>query len=327
MRRREFIAGLGSAAVAWPPSARAQQSGVPVVGLLSPQSANGGEIVVAPFRRGLQESGGFIEGRNVIIEYRWAENQSDRLPALAADLVRRRVAVIAAYSDESALAAKAATATIPIAFAIGGDPVSEGLVASLNRPGGNATGFAGLRTVLVPKQLQLLRELIPDAALIGFLVDPARPNTETDTNELAAAADTMGQRVLVLNAGNDGDLENAFATFVRQGARGVVLANSAFYNRRTVQLAVLAARFGLPTISPAYEYATAGGLMSYGSSFDFGFRQGGIYVGRILKGANPADLPVEQATKIGLILNLRTAKAFGLTIPLPLLALADEVIE
>jgi len=325
VNRREFIAGLGGAA-AWPLAAQAQQPAMPVIGLLLSPSADGTEIVVDPFRLGLKETG-FIEGRNVVIEYRFAENQVDRLPALAADLVHRRVAVIAAAGIAAVRAAKAATATIPIVFNVGGDPVSFDLVASLNRPGGNATGVAGLQSTLLPKQLQLLRELLPNAALIGFLVDPASPNTESDTKDLLAAASTMGQQVLVLNAGNDGDLEKAFATFARQRAGGIVVGQSPFYNRRTSQFAALAARHALPTISPLREYAVAGGLMSYGSSLGFGFRQAGIYVGRILKGANPAELPVEQATKIGLTLNLKTAKARGLTVPNALLVSADEVIE
>ena len=326
MKRREFIAGLGGAA-AWPIAARAQQSAVPVIGLLSSRAAAASEAVIIPFQQGLKETG-YIEGRNVAVEYRWAENEADRLPALAADFVRRRVAVIVAIGDPVALAAKAATATIPIVFTLASDPVLLGLVGSLNRPGGNLTGYAELRTLLYPKRLQLLRELIPSAALIGFLVGSANsPVTELDTRDVLDAAGTLGQEVLVLNARNDAELETAFATFARRRVVGVVIGSAAFFNQRTAHLAELATRHALPTISPNREYAIAGGLMSYGASFEFVFRQGGIYAGRILNGARPADLPVEQVTKIERIINLKTARALGLTIPPNLLALADEVIE
>jgi putative tryptophan/tyrosine transport system substrate-binding protein len=331
VRRREFIAGLGAASAAvlpacWSRAARAQQPALPVVGFLNSQSADT-DIVVAPFKEGLKEAGGFIEGRNVVIEYRWAENQIYRLPALAADLVRRRVAVIAAFSDAAAHAAKAATTTIPIAFTAPTDPVSSSLVASLNRPGGNVTGYVSLRSLLLPKQLQLLRELLPHAPMIGFLVDRDRPGAASDTKDLLMAADTLGQPMLVLNAGDDGELEQAFATFSRQHAGGVVISADPFYNRRMGQIATLAARYALPTIAPTREYAVAGGLMSYGNPISEAFRQVGVYVGRILKGASPADLPVEQATKIELTLNLKTAKALGLKMPTSLLVRAENVIE
>jgi putative ABC transport system substrate-binding protein len=327
MRRRDFIAGLSSV-VAWPLAARAQQAALPVIGFLSAQSA---EIdykdVTVPFLQGLKETG-YVEGQNVAIEYRWAENQLDRLPALAADLVRRRVAVIVTDGSLAALAAKSATATIPIVFGTGGDPVALGLVASLNRPGANVTGIAVLAAELAPKQLQLLRELIPNAARFGVLVDPAFPATPSIIVDLQAAARTLGLKLVVVDARTDSDLEPAFATFSQQHAGAILVgATTNFYIRRMEQLASLAARHALPTIYPYREFALAGGLMSYGSSLGYGFHQAGIYTGRILKGDKPADLPVQQVTKIDLVINLRTAKALGLTIPETLLATADEVIQ
>ena len=326
MRRREFIAGLGSAA-AWPVVARAQQPAMPVIGFLSSQSADDDyKNVTVPFLQGLKETG-YVEGQNVAVEYRWAENQYDRLPALAADLVRRRVAVIVAAGTTAALAAKAATTTIPIVFATGGDPVALGLVASLNRPGANVTGIANLAAELAPKQLQLLRELIPNAAVFGVLADPAFPATQSIIADLQAAARTLGLQLVVVNARTDSDLETAFATFSQQRVGAVLVGTSTFYNRRMEQLAALAARHALPAIFPYREYALAGGLMSYGSSIGYLYHQAGIYTGRILKGEKPADLPVQQVTKIELVINLKTAKALGLTIPETLLATADEVIQ
>ena len=325
MKRREFIAGLGGA-VAWPMAAGAQQAALPVIGFLNIQSADNSELATVPFLQGLKETG-FVEGQNVAIEYRYAENQVDRLPALAADLVRRRVAVIAAGGFNAALAAKAATMTIPIVFAFGADPVALGLVASLNRPGANVTGIAVLEAELAPKQLQLLGELMRNAALIGVVVNPANPPTQSFVKDLQAAARTLGQKLLVLNAGTDNELETAFATFSQQRVGAVLVGNDTFYNRRMEQLATLAARHALPTIFPLREYALAGGLMSYGSSLGYAFHQVGIYVGRILNGAKPADLPVEQATRIELTINLKTAKALGIEMPTALLARADEVIE
>ena len=300
---------------------------MPVIGFLSAQSADDDyKNVTVPFLQGLKETG-YVEGQNVAIEYRYAENQFDRLPALAADLVRRRVAVIVATGAAAALAAKAATTTIPIVFDTGGDPVASGLVASLNRPGANLTGNAILAAELAPKQLQLLRELIPNAAVFGVLSDPAFPATQSIIADLQAAARTLGLQLVVVNARTDSDLETAFATFSQQRVGAVLVGTSAFYNRRMEQLAALAARHALPAIFPYREFALAGGLMSYGSSLGYAFHQAGIYTGRILKGEKPADLPVEQATKIELVINLKTAKALGLTIPETLLATADEVIQ
>jgi putative ABC transport system substrate-binding protein len=325
MRRREFIVGLGSAA-AWPMAARAQQPAEPVIGFLSSASPGPFDGRLRAFRQGLSETG-FVEGRNVAIEYRWAENQYDRLPALAADLVRRRVAVIVASETPAALTAKTATTTIPIVFTTGGDPVALGLVASLNRPGGNLTGIANLAGELAPKRLQLLGQLAPNAARFGVLADPAFPVTQSTIAGLQAAARTLGLELIVVNARTDSDLEPAFATFSQQHVGAVLVSDSAFYSRRTEQLAGLAARHALPAIYTFREHALAGGLMSYGSSLGYFYHQQGIYTGRILKGKKSGDLPVQQVTKIELIINLKTAKALGLTIPETLLATADEVIE
>jgi putative tryptophan/tyrosine transport system substrate-binding protein len=324
MRRREFIAGLGSTA-AWPTVVRAQQA-MPVIGFLSAQSADDYKIEIAAFLQSLKEAG-YVDGQNVAVEYRYAENQLDRLPALAADLVRRRVAVIVARGAQAALAAKAATTTIPIVFGTGVDPVALGLVASLNRPGGNLTGSAILEIELAPKRLQLLRELMPNAAAFGVLADPAIPVTPSVVADLQAAARTLGLQLFIVNARTDSDLETAFATFSKQRVGAVLVDTSTFYIQRTEQLAVQAARHALPPIYPYREYAQAGGLMSYGSSLGYANHQLGIYTGRILKGEKPADLPVEQATKLELVINLKTAKALGITIPETLLATADEVIQ
>jgi putative ABC transport system substrate-binding protein len=317
IKRREFIAGLGGAA-AWPLAAWAQQPAMPVIGYLNIQSADNYKFVTLPFLQSLKESG-YVDGQNVAIEYRWAENQSDRLPAFAADLVRRRVAVIVAPGIVAALAAKAATTTIPIVFYTGTDPVGSGLVAAINRPGGNLTGSTILSGELTPKRLQLLHELIPDAVLFGVLGN-ASP-------DLQAAARTLGLQLLVATPENDSELERAFATFSQRQARGVMVPNGPFYNRSMNQLAALAARHALPAIFPYREFALAGGLMSYGSSFAYTARQLGIYTARILKGEKPADLPVMQPTKFELVINLKTAKALGLTIPETLLATADQIIE
>jgi putative ABC transport system substrate-binding protein len=296
MRRREFIAGLGSAA-AWPLTARAQLRVLPVIGYLGTQSANNDyKNFTVPFLEGLKETG-YVDGQNVVIEYRWAENQVDRLPELAADLVRRHVAVIIANTTPAALAAKAATATIPIVFVTGGDPVALGLVASFSRPGANVTGSAPLASDLAPKRLQLLRDLVPNAILLGVLADPAFPPTQSTIADLQAAARTLGLQLVVVNASTDRDFETAFASFSQQRVGAVLVGDSTFYPRRTEQLAALAARHALPAIYPFREFGPAGGLMSYGATLGHFYHQSGIYTGRILKGEK-ADLPVEQATKI-----------------------------
>jgi putative ABC transport system substrate-binding protein len=326
MRRREFIAGLGSAA-AWPLVALAQQPAMPVVGFLSSQSADEDyKDTTVPFLQGLKEAG-YVEGQNVAVEYRWAENQPDRLPALAADLVRRRVTVIVTRDTPATLAAKGATATIPIVFVTGGDPVTLGLVASLNRPGANLTGSANLAGELAPKRLQLLRQLLPNAALFGILADPAFPLTQSTVVDLQAAARTLGLQLLVLNARTDSDLETAFAAFSQQHVGAVLVSDSALYSRHPEQLAALAARHALPAVYAWREFVDAGGLMSYGTSIGYLQHQSGIYAGRILKGDKPADLPVQRITKIEFVINLKTVKALGLTIPETLLATADQVIE
>jgi putative ABC transport system substrate-binding protein len=292
-----------------------------------PQSANDDyKNVTVPFLQGLKETG-YVAGQNVGIEYHNAENQVDRLTDLAADLVRRRVAVIIATSGTAALAAKAATITIPIVFASGGDPVAMGLVASLNRPGANVTGIVNFWAELEPKQLQLLHELIPNAAAFGVLADPASPNTQFVITDLQAAACTLGRQLVVANARTAGDLETAFASFSQQRVGAVLVGTGSLFARRTEQLAALAARHALPAILPFREFAVAGGLMSYGGNLGYTYRQVGIYTGRILKGDKPADLPVQQATKLDLVINLKTAKARGITIPETLLATADEVIQ
>jgi putative tryptophan/tyrosine transport system substrate-binding protein len=325
MRRREFIAGLGAAA--WPLAGRAQQPRMPVIGFLSAQSADVDyKDTTVPFLQGLKEAG-HVEGQNVAVEYRYAENQLDRLPALAADLVRRRVAVIVASAITVALAAKAATTTIPIVFLAGGDPVATGLVASLERPGANLTGIALLEGGMVAKRLQLLRELIPNAVRFGVLADPASVNTRSMIADLQASAPALGLQLLVVNASTDRDIETAFATFSQQGVGAVLVGTSTLLARRTEQLAALAARHALPAMFAFREHALAGGLMSYGSSLGYAYHQLGICAGRVLDGENPADLPVEQATRIELILNLKTAKALGIAFPTSLLVRADEVIE
>ena len=326
MKRRTFIAGLGSAA-AWPMVVWAQQLAMPVIGWLSAQSAEDDyKVRAVSFLQGLKENG-YAAGQNVTIEYRYAENQLDRLPGLVADLVSRRVAVIFTTGLAATRAAKAATTTIPIVFATGGDPVDLGLVASLNRPGGNLTGIATLFSELAPKQFQLLRELIPDATLFGALVNPTVPRTQSVIPVLQAAARLLGVQLVFMNASTDSDLETAFATFSQQRIGAVLVENSSFYSQRTEQLAALSVGHALPAIFPNREYALAGGLMSYGSSIGYAYRQIGIYTGRILKGEKPADLPVQQVTKLELVINLKTAKALGLTIPETLLATADEVIQ
>jgi putative ABC transport system substrate-binding protein len=306
--------------------ARAQAS-MPVIGFLSSQSADDEyKNVTVSFLEGLKESG-YVEGQNVAVEYRYAENQYDRLPTLAADLVRRRVVVIVAAGTPAALTAKAATTTIPVVFSAGGDPVALGLVASLNRPGANVTGIANLSGELNPKLLQLLRELVPNAAVFGVLADRAFPATQSMMADLQAAAGTLGLQIAVVNARAESDLETAFAAFSQQHVDAVLVGNGTLFSRRMEQLAALAAKHALPAIFSFRENALAGGLISYGSSIRYFYHQVGIYTGRILKGEKPADLPVQQVTKIDLVINLKTAKALGLTIPETLLATADEVIQ
>jgi putative ABC transport system substrate-binding protein len=327
MNRREFITLCGGALAAWPLGAGAQQNALPVIGFLDSKLAEGAAHFVAAFREGLKETGHF-EGQNVAIEFRWSEGQYDRLPAMAADLVRRRVAVIAAISPFAAMAAKAATSTIPIIFQTGADPVAAGLVDSLNRPSGNLTGFYRFADDLVPKCLELLHEAVPNATMMAFLLNPATPSAETRSREAQAAAQSLGLKQLhVLNAATEGEIEAAFATLVQQGVGAVVIGQDAFANSRSEQLAALAHRYALPAIFSLREFAAAGGLMAYGASLADQYRQVGVYIGRILKGEKPADLPVQQSTKVELVINVKTAEAFGLTVPLSLLGRADEVIE
>jgi putative tryptophan/tyrosine transport system substrate-binding protein len=327
MRRREFIALLGSGVAAWPLAARAQQAAMPVIGFLSSALPDRDAGRLRAFRQGLAETG-YVEGRNVAIEYRWAEEQNDRLPALAADLVRRQVAVIATAGDVlGAFAAKTATTTIPIVFTTGRDPVEIGLVASLNQPGDNLTGVATLGAELEPKRVELLHEAIPSATIIGALVNSAARNAEILSRDLRAAARTLGLELHVLNAGTEGDFDSVFADLVRLRAGGLVIATDALFISRSEQVAALALRHAVPAIFQFRAFAAAGGLMSYGGSLTDLYHRSGVYTGRVLKGEKPADLPVQQSTKAELIINLKTAKALGITFPLPLLGRADEVIE
>jgi putative ABC transport system substrate-binding protein len=325
LRRRDFITLLGGA-VAWPLAVHAQQKPMPVIGFLDRASPDPSGERVRAFRRGLSEAG-FVEGRNVAIEYRWADGQNDRLPALAADLVRRQVMVIVATSDSSAVAAKASTATIPIVFIGGGDPVKLGLVASLNRPGGNLTGVTNLNIELGQKRLQLLRELLPKSTIVAVLVNPTNPSAETISNDLQAAARTIGVQSHVLRASTANEIDTVLASLHLLQADALVIGPDAFFMSRSEQLAALTLHHGTPAIFQTREFAAAGGLMSYGTGQPDLFRQAGLYTGRILKGDKPADLPVEQVTKVELIINMKTAKALGLTFPITLLGRADEVIE
>jgi len=326
MRRHEFITLLGGAA-AWPLAARAQQPATPVIGFLSSGSRQADASRLASFWRGLNEAG-YVEGRNVAGEYRWADHQYDRLPALAADVVRAPVAVIVAIGGPtSALAAKAATKTIPIVFAVASDPVELGLVPSLNRPGGNVTGVTTLASTVLEKQFEVLHETVPKATLMGCLVNPANSNAARDTKEAGATARALGLELRILNAGTEREIDAAFATFAQQGAGAVVVTSDTLFNSRANQIVTLAARHALPAIYGYREFAAAGGLMSYGTSLLDVYRQAAVHTARILKGDKPADLPVVQATKVELVINLRTAQALGITFPVSLLGRADEVIE
>jgi putative ABC transport system substrate-binding protein len=327
MKRREFITLLGGTAVAWPLAARAQQPSMPVIGFLHPTSLDAYADRLRPFREGLKDAG-FIEGENVAIEYRWAENQMDRLPALAAELARRQVAVIAAPGPPAALAAKAATTTIPIVFLMNEDPVRLGLVASLARPGSNLTGINIFSAELAAKRLDLLRELVPGGARVGVLVNPVNATTtESTLRDVEPAARAIGLQIQVLNASTSREIDAAFATFVRERPDAVFVGADSFFVSRRVQLTNLAVRHAVPAIYSARDFAEVGGLMSYGASLTDASRQMGVYTGRILKGAKPADLPVVQSSKFELVINHQTARMLGLEIPPMLLARADEVIE
>jgi putative ABC transport system substrate-binding protein len=326
MRRRDFISLAGGAAAVWPVAAGAQQLAMPIIGYLDSSSADEYAPFLAAFRSGLTEAG-FIEGRNVAIEYRWADARYDRLPALAAELVRIPVAVLVATGITAAVATKAATATIPIVFNTGGDPIRFGLVASLNRPGRNVTGVASLGKELVAKRFELLREMVPKADAIAFLVNPNNAVAELDTSDAQAAAATLGQKLIVLKASSKDDIDTAFSAIVEQRGGGLLQQVDPFLQSRRGQLVALAARYALPAIYERRDFAAAGGLMSYGTSLRDALRLVGNYTGRLLKGEKPADLPVQQAVKVELILNLRTAKALGLDVPMSMLMRVDEVIE
>jgi putative tryptophan/tyrosine transport system substrate-binding protein len=327
IRRREFILLLGGgAAAAWPVAARAQQPAMPVIGFLNSLSRDAAADRVRGFRQGLKDAG-YVEGENVAIEYRWAEAQLDRLPALAAELARRQVVVIIAANTPSALAAKAVTTTIPIVFNVAEDPVKLGLVASLARPGGNATGINTFAAEVVAKRLGLLRELVPGATRVAALVNPTAPIAETALRDIETATRATGMQIKVYNASTSGEINAAFATFVHERPDALFVSPDSLFTSRRVQLAHLTTRHAIPTISFTREFAEVGGLMSYGSNQSDNYRQVGVYAGRILKGAKPADLPVVQASKFELVINAETARTLGVTVPPMLLARADEVIE
>jgi putative ABC transport system substrate-binding protein len=327
IQRREFLTLLGSAAAAWPLAARAQHQTAPVIGYLDSGSLGQDANTVAAFLDGLRE-GGYVEGRNVAIEYRWAEGRYDRLPALAADLVGRQVTIIAACRTSApGLAAKAATSAIPIVFQTGGDPVEDGLVTSINRPGGNITGVSRLSVALEPKRLELLRELVPQANVIGFLVNPTNPRAKLVVHQIDEAARALGISLHVLNASSEDDLGDVFTSLSQLRAGALLVAQEPSFTRWRTQIVTLASRYAVPAMYATREYPAAGGLVSYDASILDQFRQVGIYAGRILKGEKPGDLPVMQPTKFELVINLKTAKALGLTIPLTLQYAADEVIE
>jgi putative tryptophan/tyrosine transport system substrate-binding protein len=325
MKRREFITILGSAAV-WPLLARAQQPGMPVIGLLLGGSPEADAFRVDAVRQGLKQTG-YVEGQNVSIEYRWADNQYDRLPALAADLVRRQVAVLVAIGNAASAAASVAATTLPMVFEIGTDPVEFGLVTSLARPGGNLTGVTFLGGSLAPKQLEALNQTVPGSSVIAMLENPTNPSAAAVRSDVQSAAASFGRKLIIATAVVETDIEPAFASLAQQRIGALLVRSDVLFNGRPKQLVALAERYALPAIYPLREFATAGGLMSYGASLRDALRQTGIYTGRILKGEKPGDLPVQQSAKVELIVNLKTAKALGLTLPLPLLARADEVIE
>jgi putative ABC transport system substrate-binding protein len=325
MQRRDFIAFLGGAAVAWPLAARAQQPAVPTVGFLSSRAPSENPAILAAFRRGLKEAG-YVEGQNVTVEYRWADGQYDRLPGLAADLVGRQVAVIVS-NGPSARTAKAATSTIPIVFAVGFDPVTFGLVTSLSRPEGNLTGVSILDVEIGPKRLELLHELVPNTAVMALLVNPTTPAAETIVRAVQAAARDHGLKLHVLHATADNDFDAVFATVAQLRAGALVIGGDPFFTSRSQQLGELTAAHKVPAIYEFREFAAAGGLISYGTSLGEMYHQVGLYTGRILKGEKVSDLPVQQATKVEMVLNLKTARALGITVPLTFLGRADEVIE
>jgi putative tryptophan/tyrosine transport system substrate-binding protein len=325
MKRREFIALIGAAA--WPLAARAQQSPMPVVGFLSASTQEGGEARAAEFRRGLKESG-YVDGQNVTIEYRWADEQVDRLPGMAADLVRRQVTVIATATTPAALAAQAATTTIPIVFEVGSDPVRLGLVTNLNRPGGNITGATSVIVEVAPKRLELLHELLPTAKAMALLLNPDdRALAQAQAREVLSAARNRGLELHVLNARSERDFDAVFADVKRLNVGGIVIGAGSVFLRSIKKLAALTVRHAVPAIYQHHDFPLAGGLMSYGSDILDSYHLAGVQAGRVLKGENPAELPVLQATKFELVINLKTAKALGLTVPLPLLGRADQVIE
>jgi putative tryptophan/tyrosine transport system substrate-binding protein len=326
MRRREFITLLGGAAAAWPLAASAQQRAMPMIGFLSLRSPEDSGKSLAAFRGGLAE-GGFLEGQNVAIEYRWGRGQYDLMQPLTADLVVRQVALIVAVNPPAALAAKAATSTIPIVFSIGVDPVTSGIVASFNRPGGNATGVYSLTSTLEAKRLELLHEVVPNAAVIAVLVNPNFSETERQLKEAQEAARVLGLKLLVLQAGSESEIHAAFATLVKQRVGALLVAADPFFYLQRGQFITLVARHAIPAIYSFPEFVTDGGLMSYGVSSVDAYHLAGIYTGRILKGARPADLPVQQSTKVELVLNVKTARTLGLGFPITLLGRADEVIE
>jgi putative tryptophan/tyrosine transport system substrate-binding protein len=325
MQRRDFIKLVAGSVVTWPLAARAQQPARPVVGFLRDTSLADADHLVTGFRNGLEEAG-FVEGQNVVVEYRSANDQLERLPVLVADLIGRQAAVIVGNTN-AALAAKAVTTTVPIVFASGSDPVTDGLVASLNRPGGNVTGVTFLSSELGAKRLDLVRELVPKASIIAMLVNPNSPEAVRERQAVQAAAQAISQRLIVLEVNSEQEIDTAFATFVQRGAGALLCGSGAFLNSHRDRVVALAARYALPTIYVLREFVSAGGLMSYGTSIVAAYRQAGIYAGRILKGERPADLPVVQSTKFSLLINLKAAKALGLEIPAKLLALSDEVIE